>query len=106
MNELKKGKVKEILKALMNGKTNDNRFDNAEQIQIVITNFLKMNLFDTNKFKVTVTEKPENEIDNIDIDYLLVGSIKNLENGDIFDFDIYYTKTRANKIYPVEFIIQ
>ena len=83
MNELKKGKVKEILKALMNGKTNDNRFDNAEQIQIVITNFLKMNLFDTNKFKVTVTEKPENEIDNIDIDYLLVGSIKNLENGGI-----------------------
>lgn len=105
--ELKENKVKEILKALINNKSNYNRYDNVEQIQNVIVNFLRINLFDLNKFKVKVTKVSEEERQDLkENDYLLVGNIEDLENGKIFDFDIYYTKTRNDKIYPIEYILQ
>lgn len=73
-----------------------------------IISFMRINLIDTKRYKLTLNNKPENEYSELptETDYMFNGSITDTETGDIFDFDIYYTKTRNNEIYPIEYIIQ
>ena len=41
-----------------------------------------------------------------DIDWFIVGTIEDMENKEVFDFDLYYTKTRKEQYYIIEYIFQ
>ncbi len=101
--ELTKKILKDILKATMN-----KRYIFESDLYNSIISFMRINLVDILKYKLILTNKPENEYADLpkEIDYMLNGTITNIETGDIFDFDIYYFRGRNNEIYPIEFIIQ
>lgn len=103
MKELTKNKVKEILETVKRG-----RYKNLDELKEVIKAYLRINLVDINKIKVTLTDKDFTETDfiNSDIDWFIVGTIEDMENKEVFDFDLYYTKTRKEQYYIIEYIFQ
>lgn len=103
MKELTRNKVKEILETAKRG-----RYKNLDELKEVIKAYLQINLVDISKIKITLTEKDFTETDFIesDIDWFIVGTIENMENKEIFDFDLYYTKTRKEQYYVIEYIFQ
>lgn len=103
MKDLTRNKVKEILETVKRG-----RYKNLDELQEVIKAYLRINLIDTNKIKITLTEKDFTETDfiNSDIDWFIIGTIENMENKEVFDFDLYYTKTRKEQYYIIEYILQ
>lgn len=103
MKELTKNKVKEILETVKRG-----RYKNLDELKEVIKAYLRINLVDTSKIKITLTEKDFTETDYIesDIDWFIVGTIEDMENKEVFDFDLYYTKTRKEQYYIIEYIFQ
>lgn len=103
MKELTKNKVKEILETVKRG-----RYKNLDELKEVIKAYLRINLVDISKIKITLTEKDFTETDYIesDIDWFIVGTIENMENKEVFDFDLYYTKTRKEQYYIIEYIFQ
>lgn len=103
MKELTKNKVKEILETVKRG-----RYKNLDELKEVIKAYLRINLVDISKIKITLTEKDFTETDYIesDIDWFIIGTIENMENKEVFDFDLYYTKTRKEQYYIIEYILQ
>lgn len=103
MKDLTRNKVKEILETVKRG-----RYKNLDELKEVIKAYLRINLIDTNKIKITLTEKDFTETDfiNSDIDWFIIGTIENMENKEVFDFDLYYTKTRKEQYYIIEYILQ
>lgn len=103
MKDLTRNKVKEILETVKRG-----RYKNLDELKEVIKAYLRINLIDINKIKITLTDKDFTETDFIesDIDWFIVGTIENMENKEIFDFDLYYTKTRKEQYYVIEYIFQ
>lgn len=103
MKELTKNKVKEILETVKRG-----RYKNLDELKEVIKAYLRINLVDISKIKITLTEKDFTETDYIesDIDWFIVGTIEDMENKEVFDFDLYYTKTRKEQYYIIEYIFQ
>ena len=103
MKELTRNKVKEILETVKRG-----RYKNLDELKEVIKAYLRINLIDINKIKITLTEKDFTETDYIesDIDCFIVGTIEDMENKEVFDFDLYYTKTRKEQYYIIEYIFQ
>lgn len=103
MKELTRNKVKEILETLKRG-----RYKNLDELKEVIKAYLRINLIDINKIKITLTDKDFTETDfiNSDIDWFIIGTIENMENKEVFDFDLYYTKTRKEQYYIIEYILQ
>lgn len=103
MKELTRNKVKEILETVKRG-----RYKNLDELKEVIKAYLRINLIDINKIKVTLTDKDFTETDfiNSDIDWFIIGTIENMENKEVFDFDLYYTKTRKEQYYIIEYILQ
>lgn len=103
MKELTRNKVKEILETVKRG-----RYKNLDELKEVIKAYLRINLVDTSKIKITLTEKDFTETDYIesDIDWFIIGTIENMENKEVFDFDLYYTKTRKEQYYIIEYILQ
>ncbi len=101
--ELNEKILKDILKATMK-----RRFIFQSDLYNSIISFMRINLIDILRYKLKLTDKPENEYNELpsETDYMITGSITDTKTGDIFDFDIYYTKTRNNEIYPIEYIIQ
>ncbi len=101
--ELNEKILKDILKATMKKK-----FIFQSDLYNCIISYMRINLVDILRYKLTLTDKPENEYSELppETDYMFTGNIEDKETGDIFDFDIYYTKTRNNEIYPIEYIIQ
>ena len=94
MKELTRNKVKEILETVKRG-----RYKNLDELKEVIKAYLRINLIDINKIKITLTDKDFTETDfiNSDIDWFIIGTIENMENKEVFDFDLYYTKTRKEQ---------
>ena len=103
MKELTRNKVKEILETVKRG-----RYKNLDELKEVIKAYLQINLVDISKIKITLTEKDFTETDfiNSDIDWFIIGTIENMENKEVFDFDLYYTKTRKEQYYVIEYIFQ
>lgn len=103
MKELTKNKVKEILETVKRG-----RYKNLDELKEVIKAYLRINLVDISKIKITLTEKDFTETDYIesDIEWFIVGTIEDMENKEVFDFDLYYTKTRKEQYYIIEYIFQ
>ena len=103
MKELTRNKVKEILETVKRG-----RYKNLDELKEVIKAYLRINLIDINKIKITLTDKDFTETDFIesDIDWFIVGTIEDMENKEVFDFDLYYTKTRKEQYYIIEYILQ
>lgn len=103
MKDLTRNKVKEILETVKRG-----RYKNLDELKEVIKAYLRINLIDINKIKVTLTDKDFTETDfiNSDIDWFIIGTIENMENKEVFDFDLYYTKTRKEQYYIIEYILQ
>lgn len=103
MKELTRNKVKEILETVKRG-----RYKNLDELKEVIKAYLRINLIDINKIKITLTDKDFTETDfiNSDIDWFIIGTIENMENKEVFDFDLYYTKTRKEQYYIIEYILQ
>lgn len=103
MKELTRNKVKEILETVKRG-----RYKNLDELKEVIKAYLRINLVDISKIKITLTEKDFTETDYIesDIDWFIVGTIEDMENKEVFDFDLYYTKTRKEQYYIIEYIFQ
>lgn len=103
MKDLARNKVKEILETVKRG-----RYKNLDELEEVIKAYLRINLIDINKIKITLTEKDFTETDYIesDIDWFIVGTIEDMENKEVFDFDLYYTKTRKEQYYIIEYIFQ
>ena len=103
MKDLTRNKVKEILETVKRG-----RYKNLDELKEVIKAYLRINLVDTSKIKITLTEKDFTETDYIesDIDWFIVGTIEDMENKEVFDFDLYYTKTRKEQYYIIEYILQ
>lgn len=103
MKELTRNKVKEILETVKR-----DRYKNLDELKEVIKAYLRINLIDINKIKITLTDKDFTETDfiNSDIDWFIIGTIENMENKEVFDFDLYYTKTRKEQYYIIEYILQ
>ena len=103
MKKLTRNKVKEILETVKRG-----RYKNLDELKEVIKAYLRINLVDISKIKITLTEKDFTETDYIesDIDWFIVGTIEDMENKEVFDFDLYYTKTRKEQYYVIEYIFQ
>ena len=102
--ELKRNKVKQILKAVV-GRA---RYKDIEEIKNTIKSFLRIELINLDFVNVELHDKDFTETDFIDseIDYFIVGTIEDTENNETYDFDLFYTKTRTNGIYIIEFIMQ
>lgn len=103
MKDLTRNKLKEILETVKRG-----RYKNLDELKEVIKAYLRINLIDINKIKITLTDKDFTETDfiNSDIDWFIIGTIENMENKEVFDFDLYYTKTRKEQYYIIEYILQ
>ena len=91
----------EILQAIMKKR----RFDDIESLKTTIKRYMEINLVNDKEYDIRLSYKPEYEMGEYpeDTDYLLIGSIEG--NNEVFDFDLYYAKTRAEQIYITEFII-
>lgn len=92
----------EILKTILNKR----RFKDIESLRMAIKRYMEINLVDVENYDIRLSYKPEYEMKEypIETDYIIIGSIEG--NGEIFDFDLYYAKTRAEEIYITEFIVQ
>lgn len=104
MGKLTKSTLKEVLEGIKKKR----RFTDLDELEKTIKAYLQINLVDISKIKITLTEKDFTETDFIesDIDWFIVGTIENMENKEIFDFDLYYTKTRKEQYYVIEYIFQ
>ena len=91
----------EILQAIMKKR----RFKNIEELKTTIKRYMEINLINVENYDIRLSYKPEYEMGEYpeDIDYIIVGSIEG--NNEVFDFDLYYAKTRAEGIYITEFIV-
>ena len=92
----------EILKTILNKR----RFKDIESLRMTIKKYMEINLVDGEKYDIKLSYKPEYEMKEypVETDYIIIGSIEG--NGEVFDFDLYYAKTRAEEIYITEFIVQ
>lgn len=92
----------EILKTILNKR----RFKDIESLRMTIKRYMEINLVDVENYDIRLSYKPENEMREHpeETDYIIIGSIEG--NGEVFDFDLYYAKTRAEEIYITEFIVQ
>lgn len=92
----------EILKTILNKR----RFKDIESLRMAIKRYMEINLVDVENYDIRLSYKPEYEMKEypVETDYILIGSIEG--NGEVFDFDLYYAKTRAEEIYITEFIVQ
>lgn len=63
-----------------------------------LNKYLRVN---SNGYKIELVEKDMTDYD-IDLDYMLIGSIEDKLNSLLCDFDIYYTKTRKGDMYITE----
>lgn len=91
----------EILQAIMKKR----RFDDIESLRMTIKRYMEINFVNDKEYDIRLSYKPEYEMKEYpeDTDYLLIGSIEG--NNEVFDFDLYYAKTRAEQIYITEFIV-
>ena len=91
----------EILKTILNKR----RFKDIESLRMTIKRYMEINLVDVENYDIRLSYKPEYEMKEypVETDYIIIGSIEG--NGEVFDFDLYYAKTRAEQIYITEFII-
>lgn len=91
----------EILQAIMKKR----RFKDIEELKTTIKRYMEINLVDYKNYDIRLSYKPEYEMGEYpeETDYLLIGSIEG--NNEVFDFDLYYAKTRAEGIYITEFIV-
>ena len=91
----------EILQAIMKKR----RFDDIESLKTTIKRYMEINLVNDKEYDIRLSYKPEYEMKEYpeETDYIIVGSIEG--NNEVFDFDLYYAKTRAEQIYITEFII-
>lgn len=91
----------EILKTILNKR----RFKDIESLRMTIKRYMEINLVDVEKYDIRLSYKPEYEMKEypVETDYIIIGSIEG--NEEVFDFDLYYAKTRAEQIYITEFII-
>lgn len=92
----------EILKTILNKR----RFKDIESLRMAIKRYMEINLVDVENYDIRLSYKPEYEMKEypVETDYIIIGSIEG--NGEVFDFDLYYAKTRAEEIYITEFIVQ
>lgn len=92
----------EILKTILNKR----RFKDIESLRMAIKRYMEINLVDVENYDIRLSYKPEYEMGEYpeETDYIIIGSIEG--NGEVFDFDLYYAKTRAEEIYITEFIVQ
>lgn len=92
----------EILKTILNKR----RFKDIESLRMAIKRYMEINLVDVENYDIRLSYKPEYEMKEypVETDYIIIGSIEG--NGEVFDFDLYYAKTRAKEIYITEFIVQ
>lgn len=92
----------EILKTILNKR----RFKDIESLRMTIKRYMEINLVDVEKYDIRLSYKPEYEMEEYpeDTDYIIIGSIEG--ENEVFDFDLYYAKTRAEEIYITEFIVQ
>ena len=67
-----------------------------------LKNYLEVN-YKTFGYIVELVKKDMSEYD-IDIDYMLIGSLQNKEKDILCDFDIYYLETRNKEMYITEVI--
>lgn len=91
----------EILQAIMKKR----RFDDIESLRMTIKRYMEINFVNDKEYDIRLSYKPEYEMKEypVETDYIIVGSIEG--NNEVFDFDLYYAKTRAEQIYITEFII-
>lgn len=91
----------EILQAIIKKR----RFDDIESLRITIKRYMEINLVNDKDYDIRLSYKPEYEMKEYpeETDYIIVGSIEG--NNEVFDFDLYYAKTRAEQIYITEFIV-
>lgn len=91
----------EILQAIMKKR----RFDDIESLRTTIKRYMEINLVNDKDYDIRLSYKPEYEMKEYpeETDYIIVGSIEG--NNEVFDFDLYYAKTRAEQIYITEFIV-
>ena len=91
----------EILQAIMKKR----RFDDIESLKTTIKRYMEINLVNDKEYDIRLSYKPEYEMKEypVETDYIIVGSIEG--NNEVFDFDLYYAKTRAEQIYITEFIV-
>ena len=81
------------------------RFDDIESLRMTIKRYMEINLVNDKEYDIRLSYKPEYEMKEypVETDYIIVGSIEG--NNEVFDFDLYYAKTRAEQIYITEFIV-
>lgn len=91
----------EILQAIFKKR----RFKNIEELKMTIKRYMEINLINVENYDIRLSYKPEYEMGEYpeETDYIIVGSIEG--NNEVFDFDLYYAKTRAEQIYITEFIV-
>ena len=91
----------EILKEIMKKR----RFDDIESLRMTIKRYMEINFVNDKEYDIRLSYKPEYEMKEYpeETDYIIVGSIEG--NNEVFDFDLYYAKTRAEQIYITEFIV-
>lgn len=91
----------EILQAIMKKR----RFDDIESLRMTIKRYMEINFVNDKEYDIRLSYKPECEMKEYpeETDYIIVGSIEG--NNEVFDFDLYYAKTRAEQIYITEFIV-
>ena len=91
----------EILQAIMKKR----RFDDIESLRMTIKRYMEINFVNDKEYDIRLSYKPEYEMKEYpeETDYIIVGSIEG--NNEVFDFDLYYAKTRAEEIYITEFIV-
>lgn len=91
----------EILQAIIKKR----RFDDIESLRMTIKRYMEINLVNDKDYDIRLSYKPEYEMKEypVETDYIIVGSIEG--NNEVFDFDLYYAKTRAEQIYITEFIV-
>ena len=91
----------EILKTILNKR----RFKDIESLRMTIKRYMEINLINVENYDIRLSYKPEYEMGEypVETDYIIIGSIEG--NGEVFDFDLYYAKTRAEQIYITDFII-
>lgn len=92
----------EILKTILNKR----RFKDIESLRMTIKRYMEINLVDVENYDIRLSYKPEYEMKEypVETDYIIIGSIEG--ENEVFDFDLYYAKTRAEEIYITEFIVQ
>lgn len=66
--------------------------------------FEELKTYIKNNYKDFIVELLERDLEYIDefVDYSLIGSLQNKDKDILCDFDIYYAKTRSDKMYITE----